>query len=132
MEQTDERQSLARNIRSGCLIAWTTSAALVVFGIVYFDDAAIMGRTILALGLLSAGYEAVKFRAARSGGDYRRLRLALALAYLGLAAHGKQQSSSTAPAAFRNDIRDRIIRTESTWPSRRSVALRNATGVCSR
>ena len=48
------------------------------------------GRTILALGLLSAGNEALKFRATRSGGDYRRLRLALALAYLGLAANDKQ------------------------------------------
>ena len=66
------------------LIGWTTSASLVAFGIVYFDDAAIMGRTILALGLLSGGNEALKLRAARSGGDYRRLRLGLAIAYLGL------------------------------------------------
>ena len=66
------------------LIAWTTSAALIAFGIVYFDDAAIMGRTILALGVLSAGNEALKLWAVRSQGDYRRLRLGLALAYLAL------------------------------------------------
>jgi hypothetical protein len=66
------------------LIAWTTSAALIAFGIIFFEDAVIMWRTILTLGLLSAGNEALKVRAARSGGDYRRLRLGLALAYLAL------------------------------------------------
>jgi hypothetical protein len=66
------------------LIAWTTAAALIAFGIIFFDDAVIMGRTILTLGALSAGNELLKLRAARSGGDYSRARLVLALAYLAL------------------------------------------------
>lgn len=66
------------------LIAWTTSASLIAFGIIYFDDAVIMGRTILTLGILSAGNEALKLMAARSGGDYGHVRLGLALAYVGL------------------------------------------------
>ena len=66
------------------LISWTTSAALITFGIMFFDDAVIMGHTILLLGVLSAANEALKFRATRRGGDFRRVRLGLALAYFGL------------------------------------------------
>ena len=66
------------------LIAWTTSIALVAFGVIYLDDAVIMGRTILGLGLLSAANEALKLLALRTGNDYRLLRLGLAFAYLGL------------------------------------------------
>jgi hypothetical protein len=66
------------------LIAWTTSAALIAFGIIFFDDAVIMGRTILSLGVLSAGNELLKVRAARSRAEYRGLRLILAFAYVGL------------------------------------------------
>ena len=44
------------------LISWTTSGALVAFGIIFFDDAVIMGHTILLLGLLSAANEVLKFR----------------------------------------------------------------------
>lgn len=70
------------------LIAWTTSAALLAFGIVFFDDAVIMGRTILLLGLLSGANEALKVWAARMGGDHRSLRLVLAIAYAGLVLTG--------------------------------------------
>lgn len=70
------------------LIAWTTSAALIAFGAIFFDDAVIMGRTILTLGALSAGNELLKLRAARSGGDYSRTRLVLAIAYLALVVAG--------------------------------------------
>jgi Zn-dependent membrane protease YugP len=71
------------------LIAWTTAAALVAFGIIFFDDAVIMGRTILTLGVLSGANEALKLRAVRvwSGGAcqrVRRVRLAIAIAYVAL------------------------------------------------
>ena len=66
------------------LIAWTTSAALIAFGVIFFDDAVIMGRTILSLGLLSAGNELLKLRGARSRAGYQGLRLLLALAYVAL------------------------------------------------
>lgn len=61
------------------VIAWTTSAALIAFGIIFFDDSAIMGRTILALGVLSAANEVLKLL-----GGHRQVRLALAIAYAGL------------------------------------------------
>lgn len=66
------------------LIAWTTSAALIAFGVIFFDDAVIMGRTILGLGLLSAANELLKLRASRSRPNYRGLRLLLAFAYVAL------------------------------------------------
>ncbi len=70
------------------LFAWTTSISLVAFGIIFFNDAVIMGRTILVLGLLSITNEALKWRAARSGSDYRRLRLVLGLTYLAFVLSG--------------------------------------------
>jgi len=66
------------------LIAWTTIAALVAFGIIFFGDGVIMGRTILTLGVLSGANEALNLRAARSGGTLRRVRLVLAMAYVAL------------------------------------------------
>jgi hypothetical protein len=66
------------------LIHWTTTAALITFGVIFFDDAHIMGRTILALGILSAANEALKWRALRaaSNAGYKWLRLSLAVAYV--------------------------------------------------
>jgi hypothetical protein len=61
------------------VITWTTTGALIAFGVIFFDDSVIMGRTILALGVLSAANEALKLR-----GGHRRFRLALAIAYAGL------------------------------------------------
>lgn len=61
------------------VITWSTSGALIAFGIIFFDDSVIMGRTILALGVLSAANEVLKLL-----GGHRRLRLALAIAYAGL------------------------------------------------
>jgi hypothetical protein len=68
------------------LIAWTTAGALIVFGVVFFDDAFVMGRTILALGILIAANEALKLRARRtgSGGGYGRVRWIVAIAYVAL------------------------------------------------
>jgi len=65
------------------MIAWTTASALVAFGIIYFDDSVIMGRTIFGLGVLSAANEVLKLSAARGGSDsgHARVRLALAVAY---------------------------------------------------
>jgi hypothetical protein len=67
------------------LIHWTTSGALIAFGVIFFNDASIMGRTILALGILSAANEALKLRAVRtvSKTSYR-VRLWLAVAYVSL------------------------------------------------
>ncbi len=70
------------------VMSWTTAGALVLFGVLFFDDAVIMGRTILALGLISAANELLKLRTARSGIDYGRLRLALAFTYLVLVVIG--------------------------------------------
>lgn len=65
------------------VITWTTTAALIAFGVIFFDDSVIMGRTILALGVLSAANEALKLR-----GGHRRVRLGLALAYAALVLAG--------------------------------------------
>lgn len=72
------------------LIHWTTSAALVAFGLIFLDDTVIMGRTILALGVLSAANEALKLRGQRTGvkGGYREVRMALAVAYVALVVVG--------------------------------------------
>jgi len=72
------------------LIAWTTSAALITFGVIFFDDAVVMGRTILTLGILSAANELLKLRARRTAptGAYRRLRLVVAGAYVVLVLAG--------------------------------------------
>jgi hypothetical protein len=66
------------------LIHWTTTAGLIAFGVIFFDDASIMGRTILVLGLLSAANEALKLRSTRtvSKASYGRVRLSLAVVYV--------------------------------------------------
>jgi hypothetical protein len=68
------------------LVAWTSAAALVFFGLIFFDDAVIMGPTILTLGLLMAGNEALKLHAASAGAKHghQKLRLILALAFVAL------------------------------------------------
>jgi len=68
------------------LFQWTTAAALIAFGVIFFDDAVIMGRTILALGVLCAANEGLKLRAVRNGTDRRcaRVRLVLGITYLAL------------------------------------------------
>ena len=68
------------------LIHWTTAAALIAFGLIFLNDAVIMGRTILALGILSAANEALKLRGQRKGltGGYRHVRLLVAVAYVAL------------------------------------------------
>ena len=60
--------------------------ALVCFGFLFLDDAVIMGRTILALGILMAANEGLKLRAALAGAKhgYHKLRLAVALAFVAL------------------------------------------------
>lgn len=75
MKHPNENPSLAPD----AVFTWTTTAALIAFGIIFFDDSVIMGRTILALGVLSAANQALK----RLGG-HRWVRLALAVAYAGL------------------------------------------------
>ncbi len=72
------------------LIAWTTASALIAFGIIFFDDAAIMGRTILALGVISAVNHFLKRWETHSqaSGKYRRARLILAIAYVALVLAG--------------------------------------------
>ena len=67
------------------LIHWATSVALIAFGVMFLDDAVVMGKTILALGLLSAANEGLKLYGRRSGsGRYRRVRLLVAVAYVAL------------------------------------------------
>ena len=68
------------------LFGWTTAGALVAFGVIFLDDAAIMGRTILALGLLAAANEGLKLRALHNRADsgYETLRFVLAVTYAGL------------------------------------------------
>ena len=84
----DDMNNLDANRQSipDALIHWTTSGALIAFGVIFFDDASIMGRTILALGILSAANEGLKLRAVRraSNTGYRWVRLSLAVAYVSL------------------------------------------------
>ena len=79
-----------RETMPDALINWTTTVALLAFGIIYVDDSAIMWRTILSLGILSGANEILKVREARTGATpgFRRVRLALALAYAGLMLFG--------------------------------------------
>jgi hypothetical protein len=72
------------------LIQWTTAGALIAFGVMFLDDAVIMGKTILALGVLSAANEGLKLYARRggSGSRYRRVRLLVAVAYVALVLTG--------------------------------------------
>jgi hypothetical protein len=73
------------------LISWTTAVALLVFGVIFLDDAVIMGKTILALGILSATNEGLKLYAAKrteAAGGCSRVRLAVALVYAGLVLMG--------------------------------------------
>ena len=51
------------------LITWTTAGALIAFGVLFFHGAGIMGRTILALGILSAVNEGLKLRASCAGSN---------------------------------------------------------------
>ena len=66
------------------VIAWTSASALIAFGIIFFNDAAIMGRTILALGFIGAANEILKRWEIHSEatGRYWWARLILAVAYL--------------------------------------------------
>ena len=66
------------------LIQWTTTAALIAFGVIFFDDASIMGRTILALGFLSAANEVLKLRSIRkiSSTGFGWVRLSVAVVYV--------------------------------------------------
>jgi hypothetical protein len=79
------------------LTAWTTASALIAFGIIFFDDAAIMGRTILALGFISAANQVLKPWEIHSqaAGRYRYARLILAIAYVTLMAGGLSLSAWT-------------------------------------
>jgi hypothetical protein len=72
------------------LIHWTTAGGLIAFGVIFLDDAVIMGRTILTLGILSAANEGLKLIALRAGSDggYRRVRSVLAVAYVALVLFG--------------------------------------------
>ncbi len=66
------------------LIHWTTAGALIAFGVIFFDDAAIMGRTLLVLGVISATNEGLKLRSMRaaSNAGYGWVRLLLAVTYV--------------------------------------------------
>ncbi len=68
------------------LIHWSTAGALIAFGVMFFNDTVIMGRTILTLGLLSASNEALKLRGKRTGSTsgYREVRMVVACAYVAL------------------------------------------------
>jgi hypothetical protein len=85
MEIMDDSHPSGSSV-SDALIHWTTAGGLIAFGVIFFDDAVIMGRTILTLGILSATNEGLKLLALRAGSDggYRRVRLVLAIAYVAL------------------------------------------------
>jgi len=72
------------------LIGWTSAAALVFFGFLFLDDAVIMGRTILVLGILMAANEVLKLHAALAGSKrgYHKLHLAVAVAFVTLVFFG--------------------------------------------
>jgi hypothetical protein len=72
------------------VIVWTTSVALIAFGVIFLDDSAIMGPTILALGILMSANAALKLLARRAGaaGGFGRLRLLLSVLYAALVLSG--------------------------------------------
>ncbi|MCZ2080427.1 MAG: hypothetical protein LC130_36125 [Bryobacterales bacterium] len=65
---------------------WTNTAALIVLGVVLFDDVIAVGRLMLPLGILSAVNEVLKLRAARRRAQsvYRGVRLAVSVVYMAL------------------------------------------------
>lgn len=82
MEEADTKKASVPD----ALIHWSTAAALIAFGVMFLNDAVIMGKTILALGVLSAANEGLKLYA-RRGGSIRRysyVRLLVAMAYVAL------------------------------------------------
>jgi ABC-type tungstate transport system substrate-binding protein len=72
------------------LIAWTSGAALVSFGLMFLDDAVIMGHTLLTLGLLIVVNEALKLHASftRAAHGHEKLRLAVAIVFVALVVYG--------------------------------------------
>jgi hypothetical protein len=68
------------------LISWATASGLIAFGVIFIDDAVIMGKTIFALGIIAATSRVLKRAEARSQPPdrYRRARLTLAIAYIAL------------------------------------------------
>ncbi len=68
------------------LIHWTTAAALIAFGIIFLNDTVVMGKTILALGLLNASNEGLKWYSRRQApkGFHHQLRMLVAVAYVTL------------------------------------------------
>ena len=82
MEEADTKKASVPD----ALIQWSTAGALVAFGLMFLNDAVIMGKTILALGLLSAANEGLKLYARRGGSTlrYSRVRMLVAVAYVAL------------------------------------------------
>jgi len=72
------------------LIAWTTASALIAFGIIFFDDVSMVGRTILVLGLIGAANQVLKRWESHSQvpGTYRRARAIPSIAYVILVLRG--------------------------------------------
>jgi hypothetical protein len=65
------------------LLMWTNTAALIIVGIVCFDDAIAIGRIILPLALLSAVNLGLKLRATRTAQPgYQTARIVVALVYV--------------------------------------------------
>lgn len=66
------------------LMIWTNTTALIVLGVLFFDDVIAVGRLMLPLGVLSAVNEVLRLWAgrehARSG--YQGMRLAVSVVYV--------------------------------------------------
>jgi len=82
MEEADTKKASVPD----ALIQWSTAAALIAFGLMFLNDAVIMGKTILALGVLSAANEGLKLYARHAGSilRYSRVRMLVAVAYVAL------------------------------------------------
>lgn len=80
----------ARSSVPSALITWSTAAALIAFGVVLSSQGIIMGRAVLALGILSAANEGLRLRAQRTSfnSNYERFRLVLAVVYVVLISVG--------------------------------------------
>ena len=85
-----KREHWAAQSVPDALIAWTSGAALVSFGLMFLDDAVIMGHTLLALGLLIVVNEALKLHASYRGAKngHQKLRLAVAMLFVVLVVYG--------------------------------------------
>ena len=85
LRKEDMNERFTATSYADVLMMWTNAFALIIVGIVSFDESIAIGRIILLLGILSALNEGLKLCAVRRGGVqpvYRKVRLGVTLSYV--------------------------------------------------